>query len=56
MSTNGKPGKGRSGSITKRKQVLNPVTKLWVKVNTITGKFMDVQTSGWKFKGVRKDK
>lgn len=46
----------RTGQIKKRKQVHNPVTKLWTKVNTITGKFMDVKTTSGLFKGVRKDK
>lgn len=46
----------RVGAVASRKQALNPVTKQWVKIDTKTGKFMDVKTSGGTFKGVRKDK
>jgi hypothetical protein len=48
--------KSRTGEVKSRKQVLNPVTKQWVKIDTKTGKFMDVKTTGGNFKGVRKDK
>ena len=48
--------KGRVGAVKSRKQALNPVTKQWVKIDTKSGKFMDVKTSGGTFKGVRKDK
>ena len=57
MATNGKAGDGhRNGEVTKRSQVLNPKTDLYVKRDTTTGQFMDVKTSGGKFKGVRKEK
>ena len=46
----------RKGAVKKRSQVLNPKTNLFVKRNAKTGKFMDVKTSGGKFKGVRKEK
>ena len=46
----------RTGAVAKRKQVKNPVTKLWVKINKMTGKFMDNKTTGGAFKGVRKIK
>lgn len=46
----------RKGAVKQRSQVLNPKTNLYVKRNTETGKFMDVKTSGGKFKGVRKEK
>lgn len=56
MAKNGKPGDGhRNGAVDKRSQVLNPKTNLYVKRDTDTGKFMDVKTSGGKFKGVRKE-
>jgi len=48
--------KGRVGAVDKRVQYFNPVTKQWVKSSTVDGKFMDVKTSGGKFKGVRKNK
>lgn len=54
MAKNGPKGKGREGEVKERRQVNNPVTKMWVKVNTLTGKFMDDKTTGGKFKGVRK--
>ena len=57
MAKNGKAGDGhRKGQVDKRSQVLNPKTDLYVKRDTETGKFMDVKTSGGKFKGVRKEK
>ncbi|WP_422351505.1 hypothetical protein [Flagellimonas sp.] len=46
----------RKGAVRKRSQVLNPKTKLYVKRDSDTGKFMDVKTTGGKFKGVRKEK
>ncbi|XMO85032.1 hypothetical protein AAFN75_09560 [Algibacter sp. AS12] len=46
----------RKGAVKQRSQVLNPKTNLYVKRNAETGQFMDVKTSGGKFKGVRKEK
>lgn len=47
----------RVGAIKNRSQVYNPVTGLWVKRDSETGKFMDVKTSSDSpFKGVRKEK
>lgn len=46
----------RKGAVKKRSQVLNPKTNLFVKRDTETGRFMDVKTTGGKFKGVRKEK
>ncbi len=57
MATN--PPKGdnhRNGSVKDRTQVQNPKTDLWVKRDAGTGKFMDVKTSGGRFKGVRREK
>jgi len=48
--------KARKGAVKKRSQVLNPKNKLFVKRDSETGRFMDVKTSGGKFKGVRKEK
>ncbi len=57
MAGNGKSGDNRRhGAVKGRSQVLNPKTKQHVKRDTSTGKFMDVKTSGGKFKGVRKEK
>jgi len=56
MAKNGKIGDGhRNGEVTQRSQVLNPKINLYVKRDTNTGQFMDVKTSGGKFKGVRKE-
>ncbi|MGB5026199.1 MAG: hypothetical protein WBO44_12665 [Saprospiraceae bacterium] len=56
MAKNEKIGDGhRNGQIKNRSQVLNPKTDLMVKRDTTTGKFMDVKTSGSKFKGVKKE-
>lgn len=46
----------RKGAVCGRSQVLNTKTNLFVKRNATNGRFMDVKTSGGKFKGVRKEK
>lgn len=46
----------RKGAVIERSQVLNPKTGLYVKRDSNTGRFMDVKTTGGKFKGVRKEK
>ncbi len=56
MAKNPPPGAGRKGEVKQRSQLQNPVTKLWVKRNDQTGRFIDNKTSGGKFKGVRKEK
>jgi hypothetical protein len=57
MAKNGKIGDGhRNGQVDNRSQVINPKTHLFVKRDTTTGQFMDVKTSGGKFKGVRNEK
>lgn len=42
----------RKGAVKNRSQVLNPKTGLYTKRDSTSGKFMDVKTSGGKFKGV----
>jgi len=46
----------RKGAVKNRSQVLNTKTKLFVKRDSETGRFMDVKTTGGKFKGIRKEK
>lgn len=46
----------RVGAVRERSQVLNPRTGLYIKRDATTGQFMDVKTSGGKFKGVRLEK
>ncbi len=46
----------RKGAVKERSQVLNPKTDQFVKRDTNSGRFMDVKTSGGKFKGVRTEK
>lgn len=46
----------RKGAVKKRSQVLNTKTGLYVKRDSETGQFMDVKTTGGKFKGIRKEK
>lgn len=46
----------RIGAIKNRSQTFNGKIKMYVKRNTSTGPFIDVKTSGGKFKGVRKEK
>ena len=45
----------RVGAVKGRSQTYNTKTGLYVKRDRITGQFMDVKTSGGKFKGVRKE-
>jgi len=57
MATNKPIGdNARKGAVKERSQVLNPKTEQYVKRDTEAGKFMDVKTSGGKFKGVREEK
>lgn len=46
----------RVGAVKDRTQVFNPKTKMFVKRDSNTGRFMDVKTSGGKFKGITKEK
>jgi hypothetical protein len=57
MAKNGKPGDGhRDGAVKDRSQFHNPKTDHWVKRDTDTGRFMDVNKNGEPHKGVRKEK
>lgn len=44
----------RMGFVKKREQVFNPRTKQWVKIDTVTNRFLDVKQDGTPFKGVRR--
>ena len=46
----------RKGAVKKRSQVENTKTGLMTKRNKEDGQFMDVKTTGGKFKGVSKEK
>lgn len=46
----------RVGAVRRRSQTFNGKTGLYVKRDRETGRFLDVKTSGGKFKGVRKEK
>jgi len=53
MAVNRPYGDGhRIGAVKGRTQVFNPKTGLYVKRDRDSGQFMDVKTSGGKFKGV----
>jgi hypothetical protein len=57
MATNPPKGDGhRNGAVKDRSQVHNPKTNQWVKRDTETGRFIDVNQSGKPHKGVRKEK
>lgn len=57
MATTGKKGDGhREGAVKGRKQVLNPKTKRYVKIDRATGRFLDVKADTKPFKGVTKKK
>lgn len=51
MAKNGPRGGGRKGAVTNRSQFKGPGGK-FVKRNRTTGQFMDVKTTGGRFKGV----
>lgn len=46
----------RIGAVKTRSQTYNPKTNMYVKRDRTTGRFMDMKTSGGKFKGVRKER
>ena len=46
----------RVGAVRGRSQTYNTKTGLYVKRDRTTGQFMDVKTSGGKFKGVKKER
>ena len=57
MATNPPKGDGhRNGAVRERSQTYNPKTKQWVKRDTDTGRFIDVNKNGQPHKGVRKEK
>lgn len=56
MATNPPKDGARKGAVRQRSQLQNPKTGLYIKRNSNTGQFMDVKTTGGKFKGVRKEK
>ena len=56
MATNKPYGNNaRVGSVKNRSQTYNGKINMYVKRDLSTGRFMDVKTSGGKFKGVRKE-
>ena len=46
----------RKGAVKKRSQSENPRTTLMTKRDKESGEFMDIKTTGGKFKGVRREK
>ena len=57
MATNKPFGdNARQGAVKDRSQFQNPKTGLFTKRNLDNGQFMDVKTTGAKFKGVRGEK
>ena len=56
MAKNAPKGDGRRvGAVRHRSQVRNPRTGLYAKRDADTGRFMDVKTTGGRFKGVRNE-
>lgn len=57
MATNKPYGdNSRIGAVKKRTQTYNSKTKLYVKRDITTGRFLDNKTTGGKFKGIRLEK
>lgn len=56
MAKNGPKGGGREGMIDNRSQFHNSITDLYQKRNLANGQWIDVKTSGGKFKGVRTER
>ncbi len=46
----------RKGAVKSRSQLLHSNGDLFIKRDTQAGRFLDVKTSGGKFKGVRQEK
>jgi hypothetical protein len=44
----------RTGAVRERIQVMNPVTKQWVKIDTKSGRIVDSKKTPGPYKGVRK--
>ena len=44
----------RQGAVKERFQVMNPVTKRWVKIDTKSGRIVDSKKTPGPFKGVTK--
>lgn len=53
MATNTDKG-FRKGAVTQRLQVQNPLTKQWVKIDTKSGRIVDVKKTPGPYKGVTK--
>ena len=53
MATNTSKGH-RQGAVKDRVQVLNPMTKRWVKLDTRTGRIIDHKKTPGPYKGIRK--
>lgn len=56
MAKNGPKGGGREGAVDKRSQFHNLNTDLWQKRDKNTGQWIDVKTSGGRFKGIIAEK
>lgn len=57
MSWRGTPAGGfRLGAVRGRSQVRNPRSRLWVKRDDSTGRFVDGKTSDGRFKGIRRER
>ena len=57
MAKNAPAGDNRRiGAVRERSQIYNTKIGMYIKRDTKTGRFMDVKTTGGKFKGVRKEK
>ena len=52
MATNTDKG-FRQGAVKERVQVQNPVTKSWVKIDTKSGRIVDVKRTPGPYKGVK---
>jgi len=53
MATNTEKG-WRQGAVKERIQVQNPVTKQWIKIDTKSGRIVDVKKSPGPYKGIQK--
>jgi hypothetical protein len=57
MAKNAPAGDNRRiGAVRERSQTYNTKIGMYIKRDAKTGRFMDVKTTGGKFKGVRKEK
>lgn len=55
MAKKGARGKVRAGQVKGRSQTYNPKSRVWVKRDTSSGRFVQVKRSGGSFRSVKRE-